>query len=793
LDVAHSTRRAWPLALKLPLLMTGLLAVLLATTLALTYVTLTRSAMATAEERLQRAGDQLGSLLVGSVAQRRAQLTRAGRDGNLARALLRARASGADGEAVDDTSPEVTAARASLERLMTGVGDGLAAELWTDDGRRVASVGPDIPPGDLPRSPDAGSSDRPHPLVSLAPARGFDSLGGFDAIRQSDSLYLGELYVADGSAYFWAVVPIAARGERLGHLLRQFRIARGERVDETIRALTSADVSTYYRSLDGSPWVTISGDTASAPVRRDSADGRLVVSRPGVGDLLAMETPILGTQLVLVMERPVRSVLAAPRASVRQLAIVSLALLIVGGGASWLVSRRITRPLVALTGAAEALGRGDYGARVAATGDDELVRLADSFNRMVSEVGTAHAELEVQTEEAQATAEMLDRSNGELAAALADLEERETQFRVLADTIPHLSWMAHADGSIFWCNDRWHSYTGASPDEVADWGWRSVADRAMLQAAEERWQSCITAGTSFEMELPLRRADGHVRWFLTRARPVHDAEGRVVRWFGTDTDIQALREAREAAESARADAELARAQAESANRAKSEFLAVMSHELRTPLNAIGGYTELLELGLRGPVTDAQRHDLDRIRTNQQHLLGLIGGVLDLSRIEAGRVSYDLAAVPLDEFLAGLNGLVEPQAAAKSLTLAYVPCAPGLAVCADREKLRQILLNLLSNAIRYTPPGGRIAIAGEAIGNGQVAITVRDTGIGIAPEAMEQVFQPFVQLDRSLTRIREGVGLGLAISLDLARGMAGELSATSMAGEGSCFTLRLPEA
>ncbi|MHB1225270.1 MAG: sensor histidine kinase [Gemmatimonadaceae bacterium] len=780
------TRRAWPLALKLPLLMTGLLAVLLAATLALTYVTLTRSAMVTAEERLHRAGDQLSSLAANSVGQRRAQLSRATSDSTLRLALL-AQAATAEDRVTEVPSPALTAARASLQRLISAGDDGVTVELWSEDGRRVAFAGRDIRSGELSRPPDAETQD---PAV---PARGFDTLGGFDAVRQSDSPYVGGLYVADSSAYFWAVAPVRAGGERLGYLLRQFRIARSERADDAIRALTSSDVSTYYRDTGGTPWVTVSGDTASAPASRDSVEDRLIVSRPGVGDLLAVEAPIMGTRLVLVMEHPVRSVLAAPRASVRQLAMVSLVLLVIGGVASWLVSRRITRPLVALTGAAEALGGGDYGARVVATGDDELVRLANSFNRMVSEVGTAHAELEVQTEEAQATAEELDRSNGELAAALADLEERETQFRVLADTIPHLSWMAGADGSIFWCNDRWHSYTGASPDEVRRWGWRSVDAPQMRAAAAERWRSCITDGTPFEMELPLRRADGHVRWFLTRARPVHDAEGRVARWFGTDTDIQALREAREGAESARADAELARAQAESANRAKSEFLAVMSHELRTPLNAIGGYTELLELGLRGPVTDTQRHDLDRIRTNQQHLLGLISGVLDLSRIEAGRVSYDLAAVPLDEFLAGLNSLVEPQAAAKSLTLAYVPCALGLAVCADREKLRQILLNLLSNAIRYTPPGGRIEIAGAAAGDGQVEITVRDTGIGIAPEAIEQIFQPFVQLDRSLTRVREGVGLGLAISLDLARGMSGELSAASSAGEGSCFTLRIPAA
>jgi signal transduction histidine kinase len=253
----------------------------------------------------------------------------------------------------------------------------------------------------------------------------------------------------------------------------------------------------------------------------------------------------------------------------------------------------------------------------------------------------------------------------------------------------------------------------------------------------------------------------------------------VLRWFGTSTDIQTLREAREAAEAG--------------NRAKSDFLAAMSHELRTPLNAIGGYAELIDMGLRGPVSDEQRRDLARIRASQTHLLGLIGGLLDLSRIENGHVSYDIQSIGVAPMLADIEGLVLPQATAKNQFLTCDARAPDLAVRADREKLRQVLLNLLSNAVRHSPVGASITVLAGRRGHDRIAIKVCDTGPGIPPERQEAIFEPFVQLDRSLTRSTEGVGLGLAISRDLARGMGGDITVESAPGEGACFVLELPAA
>ncbi|HEY7769813.1 ATP-binding protein [Longimicrobium sp.] len=238
------------------------------------------------------------------------------------------------------------------------------------------------------------------------------------------------------------------------------------------------------------------------------------------------------------------------------------------------------------------------------------------------------------------------------------------------------------------------------------------------------------------------------------------------------------------------DAERARAEAEAANRAKSEFLAVMSHELRTPLNAIGGYTELLAMGIRGAVTPEQATDLERIRRSQQHLLGLINEVLNYAKLETGTVHYDVGDVDAPGAVAEVESLVLPQAQSRRHTL-VAECDAGVVVRADPEKLRQILLNVVSNAVRFTPEGGRITIGARTGGDAVAEITVADTGIGIPEDKLEAIFEPFVQVGRGLNTPGEGTGLGLAISRDLARGMGGDLVARSTPGEGSVFTLTLP--
>jgi len=238
------------------------------------------------------------------------------------------------------------------------------------------------------------------------------------------------------------------------------------------------------------------------------------------------------------------------------------------------------------------------------------------------------------------------------------------------------------------------------------------------------------------------------------------------------------------------EAKKAWAAADAANRSKAEFLAVMSHELRTPLNSIGGYVDLLDMELRGPLTDAQKADLARIKRSQEHLLGIINDILNFTRLEATEVKYDVIDVPLRALISDLDSVVTSLARAKSLDYECDLPAGSVFTHTDPDKLRQIMLNLLSNAVKFTPEDGRIRV-GCTVHDKTVSIHVEDNGPGIPSDKHEAVFEPFVQLDRGLTRTTDGTGLGLAISRGLARAMDADITLRSEVGVGSIFTLTLP--
>jgi PAS domain S-box-containing protein len=296
----------------------------------------------------------------------------------------------------------------------------------------------------------------------------------------------------------------------------------------------------------------------------------------------------------------------------------------------------------------------------------------------------------------------------------------------------------------------------------------------------DRVYSSGEAFVAEELKVPLQHRPGaevDERVLNFVYQPLRDAEGAVYAVAAVAIDVT--------------DQVRGREMAEAANRAKAEFLASMSHELRTPLNAIAGYADLLLMGVRGELPGDAKADVERMRRSGQHLLSLINDILNFARIEAGQLSYHLERVPVAGLLADLEALVTPQVAQRDLVYESRRGESGLAVRADAEKTRQILLNLVTNAIKFTEPGGAIRVSFHRA-DGGVRIRVSDTGRGIPPEQQERIFDPFVQVDRHLTaESQQGVGLGLAISRDLARGMGGDLAVRSTPGEGSVFTLWLP--
>ena len=306
-------------------------------------------------------------------------------------------------------------------------------------------------------------------------------------------------------------------------------------------------------------------------------------------------------------------------------------------------------------------------------------------------------------------------------------------------------------------------------------------------AGKPAWELEIAARDGrFEDEGIRIRKDGTTFWANVVITAVRDDDGSLVGFAKVTRDLTERRAAQE-----RAIADTRRlAEAETANVAKSEFLTAMSHELRTPLNAIGGYADLLALGLGGPVTPQQMEYTERIRRSQQHLMGIISDLLNYSRIEAGHITYELAPIAVSRVIDTVITLVEPQALAKGLVIERGSSPVEGAAIGDPSKVDQIMLNLLSNAIKFTEAGGRVRIV-TGFTKVAASISVADSGCGIPVDKHEAIFEPFVQLGRSLSSAHEGTGLGLAISRDLARAMNGDLTVISAKGAGSTFTLTLP--
>jgi signal transduction histidine kinase len=635
----------WSLTHKLPIYTAGIVVVVVAALLALTYDALKRARIETTHDRLRRLARQIVISSEQSLNVRARTYRQVAND-SAVRAALRAAERGTIPREGDAMS---RAAAAALGRLRTQPDSSLPVELWTADGRRVAHVGQDVRGDSLSALRPELRALNGRPVTEVPVGR-----------AGSDSVQYGAFYTSAGRVLYWTVVPVMEGGRTVGYVAQERAFGSTPQARATMKELLGNDASLNVHNVTDRFWSNYAGEQIPPLSGVDTLTGDYIGDRAGVGRVIATEARVAGTPWIFSLEAPLSAVLAEPRATLQRLAFISLVIALAGVLAAWVVSRRITHPLVTLTSVSDAIARGDYDRRMPHRSGEwtrnEVARLSATFNRMAEEIETTHRELEQQMEEALAVTQQLELTNEELLRISADAQQ-------------------------------------------------------------------------------------------------------------------------------------ARDAAQQANRAKGDFLAVMSHELRTPLNAIGGYAEILQLGIYGEVNEKQSDALMRIVRSQQMLLSLINDVLNFAKLDAGQVQYRMTDVPLDEVLSGAESLVAPQLEAKRLVYSFGWCDPTLRVRADREKLLQIVLNLLSNAIKFTAPGGTIGLTCEA-SDQWIRIRVRDSGVGIPPERIEAIFDPFVQVDRALNRPHEGVGLGLSISRDLAQGMGGTLSVQSVVGEGSTFTLRL---
>jgi PAS domain S-box-containing protein len=367
------------------------------------------------------------------------------------------------------------------------------------------------------------------------------------------------------------------------------------------------------------------------------------------------------------------------------------------------------------------------------------------------------------------------RDASERRRAETALRESEEKFRLLADTIPQLCWMARPDGYIFWYNRGWHDYTGKTAAEMEGWGWQSVHDPATLPTVLVAWKNSIASGEPFEMVFPLRGADGKFRPFLTRVNPLRDSEGHILYWFGTNTDVSEIKEME--------------ASLRLADQRKDEFLATLAHELRNPLAPIRNSLVILSQ----PNVDAETimHTREMMERQVQLLIRLVDDLLDVSRVMRGKIELRKEHVQLSLVIARAVETVKPVIDALGHQLLVTLPSDPLFVDADPVRLAQVVGNLLTNAAKYTEPNGRIALIAAREGHNAV-LRLQDTGIGIDSDMLPRIFELFVQADHAATRSQGGLGIGLTLVKNLVEMHGGSVEAHSDGlGTGSQFVIRLP--
>lgn len=351
----------------------------------------------------------------------------------------------------------------------------------------------------------------------------------------------------------------------------------------------------------------------------------------------------------------------------------------------------------------------------------------------------------------------------------------EERFRELANNIDQIAWTLNEKGETTWYNRRWYEFSGTTLEEMTAGGGGRFQHPAHVNRVTERFQQCVTNGEPWEDTFPLRGKDGSYRWFLSRAVPIRDENGRIIRWFGTNTDVTALRELEEALREA--------------DHRKDEFLATLAHELRNPLAPIRNAVQILRL--KGPPSLELQWAREVIDRQVQQMTHLIDDLMDVSRIARNTIELRKENVELGAILQTAVETSRPliNASGHSITVTQPP--QPIYLNADSTRMAQVFSNLLNNAAKYSEKSGRIELTAERDGY-EVVVSVRDHGIGIPREMLPRIFDLFTQVDRSLERAHGGLGIGLTLVRRLVEMHGGSVTAQSEgAGKGSVFTVRLP--
>ena len=385
----------------------------------------------------------------------------------------------------------------------------------------------------------------------------------------------------------------------------------------------------------------------------------------------------------------------------------------------------------------------------------------------------------------------LERRLAAQAASAEELRESERRFRAMVDSIPQLAWMANADGYIFWYNRRWYEYTGSTPEQMEGWGWQSVHDPKVLPRVLERWSASIAQGRPFDMEFPLKSAEGRFRWFLTRVMPLKDAEGRVVRWFGTNTDINENVELAEALRKANEDLELRVESRTRELKLYAEELKAFSysaaHDLRAPVRTITSFTQLAVTEGGSGIPQKAREHLARVLRAAETMTAILDGLLRLSRLTTSEL--DLAAVDVSALAAEVAAELASAEPGRAVELSI---EPGLTAMGDAKLMRMLLQNLLGNAWKFTSrrPNAKISLSREEPA-GAGGFAVQDNGVGFDAEFTGKLFEPFQRLHSDDEFA--GTGLGLAICKRIVQRHGGRIWAASAPGKGARISFTLGSA